>query len=75
MKIQLLPIDTDARLDAAIVVMKDLGHPRRKLSDAEAGYLRVLTSWIREYESKHYAPVNCTTQELVEATRLLQGKC
>jgi HTH-type transcriptional regulator/antitoxin HigA len=63
----LLPIDTEARLDAAIEVMKDLAHPHKKLSASETGYLRVLTGLIREYESKHYAQGNCTPQELVEA--------
>lgn len=63
----LLPIDTEAKLDAAIAIMKDLAHPRKKLTTSETGYLRILTSLIREYESKHYAQSDCTPQELVEA--------
>jgi HTH-type transcriptional regulator/antitoxin HigA len=63
----LLPIRSEARLDAAIEVMKELAHPRRKLSATENGYLRVLTNLIREYESQHYAQGNLTAQELVKA--------
>lgn len=63
----LLPIRSEAKLDAAIEVMKDLAHPRRKLSVTENGYLRVLTVLIREYESQHYPQGNLTAQELVEA--------
>lgn len=63
----LLPIDSEAKLDAAIEIMKDLAHPRRKLSVTENGYLRILTNLIREYESKHYAQADLTPQGLVEA--------
>jgi antitoxin component HigA of HigAB toxin-antitoxin module len=63
----LLPINSESKLDAAIEIMKELTHPRKKLSISEAGYLKILTILIREYESKYYAPAKCTPQELVEA--------
>ncbi len=51
----LLPINSEAKLDAAIEVMKDMSKPKSKLSAIERGYLHVLTSLIREYENEHYA--------------------
>lgn len=69
----LLPIQSEAKLDAAIEMMKELRRPRVKLSASEIGYLRILTGLIRDYESKHYARAACTPQELVEAIMQERG--
>lgn len=63
----LLPISSERKLDAAIEVMKELTHPARKLTNSESGYLKILTSLIREYESKHYPQTTSSPQEVVEA--------
>lgn len=63
----LLPITSEAKLDAAIEVMKELAHPGRRLTSAESGYLKILTSLIRDYESKHFAQATSSPQEIVEA--------
>lgn len=63
----LLPINSEAKLDLAIQVMKDMTKPKSKLSTVERGYLHILTNLIREYEKDHYMHKSSSARELVLA--------